>query len=139
MIKIRVTGSMATGLAILLAMPTFAASYRIEEPTLNSGGRPAQSASYRLSLVSLGGDPDSRRMESLRFAVELGFPAAFRPPGEVSGLVWSDDQLLTWSPSGYRYNVYRDSGCWVIKYSRAAIYVFSRPLLDRLFPSGNKS
>ena len=34
---------------------------------------------------------------------------------------------------------YRDSGGSVIKYSRAGIYIFSRPLLDRLFPSGNKS
>jgi hypothetical protein len=98
-------------LAILLAVAAPAtplaqesAGYRLEEHVLNSGGRPLQgqvatSASYRLTLDSLGqalGGPGTA--EGAGFRVTVGLPAAFRPAGEVEDLRFTSAQTMTWTP-----------------------------------------
>jgi hypothetical protein len=90
------------------------ASYRIDEKTLNEGGRPAQgvvstSASYRISLDAIGGPVAGMTMSAPSFHLGGGFTPAFPPPGEVDGLqVLADRQTIVWSPepAATAYNVY---------------------------------
>jgi hypothetical protein len=91
------------------------ASYRIDEKSLNEGGRPAQgvvstSASYRISLDAIGDPVAGLAMSGPSFRLGGGSLAtAFPPPGEVNGLqILADQQTLAWSPepASNAYNVY---------------------------------
>jgi hypothetical protein len=106
-------------LPILLAVPAavFAqssASYKVEEKALNEGGRPAQavisaSASYQISLDSIGDPIAGLTMTGPSFHLGSGLAAAESPPGEVTGLrLLADQQTLVWSPerASTVYNVY---------------------------------
>jgi len=90
------------------------ANYRLDEHSLNAGGRPAQaavpsSASYGVSLESIGQSVIGRAMSSATFKLDGGFVSAYQPPGEVTGLrLLADHQTLTWlwEPASTRYDVY---------------------------------
>lgn len=98
-------------------------SYRLEEYALNAGGTPSQgvvptSASYSITLASIGDSVVGTGLSSTSFAADVGFDAAYPPPGEVAGtcgtagscLRFTDAQTLTWpaESSAGVYNLYRD-------------------------------
>ncbi|MDQ7008223.1 MAG: hypothetical protein Q9Q40_13440 [Acidobacteriota bacterium] len=92
------------------------ASYRLDEHVINLGGRPddgvtASSASYRISLDSLGEAVVRAGLSSASFRMDGSFAGAYPPPGEVSGLRFTDDTTLVWDPekSVGVYDVYRDA------------------------------
>lgn len=97
--------------------PAFAqqsASFRAEEYVRNAGGTPqngasAASASFRITLSSLGDGLALGGLSSASFRADGSFVAAYPPPGEVEGLLLQDSQTLVWSPepSVGTYNVYR--------------------------------
>jgi hypothetical protein len=81
------------------ALAQSSASFQIESGHLNAGGRPLQSAlaasaNFRISLDAIGSS----------------LPRRYRPPGEVIGLWFADDDTLIWTPerSTGAYNLYRD-------------------------------
>ena len=91
-------------------------SFRIEQSQMNAGGRPAQgqaaaSASFRIGLDTIAGSAPVAAA-SPSFAIESGFAGLYRPVGEVTGLLFTSNDALTWSneAAALRYNVYRD-GC----------------------------
>ncbi len=99
-------------------------SFKLEEYTLNAGGTPSQgmeltSTSFRITLASIGDGVVATGLSGSSFEVDVGFDAAYRPPGEVAAtcgasgepcLVFTDSETLTWpaEPSAGVYNLYRD-------------------------------
>ena len=78
------------------------ASFRISESVLNAGGQPeggvaASSASYRITLGSVGEGLSGAFFTGAGFGGEGGFVAAFPPPGEVGELRFSDAVTLVWA------------------------------------------
>ena len=65
---------------------------------------------FRITLSSLGENLARTGLESASFRADASFLSAYAPPGEVSGLHFTDDQTLTWSAerSAGTYSVYRD-------------------------------
>jgi hypothetical protein len=111
-----------TARTVLLAILTLtgsvaaqeSAGYQAREHVLNAGGHPAEgitptSASYRISLDSLGDGVVWARLASPSFRLDGGSAAAALPPGEVTGLRWTDRQILVWDrePAAFSYGVYR--------------------------------
>ena len=92
------------------------ASFRMDEHVVNMGGAPGDyvaghSASFRITLASIGEGPGHDAFTSASFRSEGGFVAAYPPPTEVRNLVFAaDETTLTWSPerSAGVYEVYRD-------------------------------
>jgi hypothetical protein len=106
--------------ALLACGPVLAqssASYKLGEHALNAGGRPAQavvaaSASFKVTLDSIGGPVAARNASGASFHVDSGFDAAYAPPGEVHGVGFlADDATLTWQPepASTAYDVYSSS------------------------------
>ncbi len=90
-------------------------NFTLEEYTLNAGGTPSQgtvptSASFSVTLASIGDTVAATGMSSSSFQLDVGFDAAYPPPGEVLGLTLTDKQTLVWSSesSAGLYNLYRD-------------------------------
>ena len=89
-------------------------NYRLDEHSMNAGGRPSQaavsrSASYRVGLESIGEPVIGRALSGVTFRLDGGFVPAYLPPGEVAGLGFlADQQTLTWlrEPASTGYNVY---------------------------------
>jgi hypothetical protein len=102
----------------LLAPPATAqtsASYRLEEQVFNAGGHPEggavmSSASYWVSLDSIGEGIVGPGMSSASYGMDGSFGGAYPPPGEVLGLRFTDAETLVWDPerSVGAYNLYRD-------------------------------
>jgi hypothetical protein len=98
------------------------ASFRLEEYGFNAGGTPVQgveltSASFSITLASLGDGLVAGDLSSGSFTVDTGFEAAYPPPGEVAAscgvgpcLTFSDSQTMSWPAerSAGVYNLYRD-------------------------------
>jgi hypothetical protein len=109
---------MAVAAAVLWAcLPVAAqssASYVLGEHTLNAGGHPAQavvagSASFKVSLDSIGGPVVARALGGASFHMAAGFDSAYAPPGEVTGLEFlADRQTLRWmyEAASTAYDVY---------------------------------
>jgi hypothetical protein len=105
-------------LLLLLAGPALAqtsASYNLSEHVFNAGGHPEQgtvmaSASYRVTLDSIGDGIGGPGLASASYRMDGGFPLRYPPPGEVLGLRFTDHQTLVWDPekSVGSYNLYRD-------------------------------
>ena len=92
------------------------ASYHISDHTLNAGGRPeggmtASSASYRISLESLGEGPVRTGLASASYHMDTSFVSGYPPPGEVTGLRFTDETTLVWDAerSVGVYDLYRDA------------------------------
>jgi hypothetical protein len=89
-------------------------NYVLREHTLNAGGRPAQavvagSASFRVTLDSIGGPVVARAISGASFRMSAGFDAAYAPPGEVMGVEFlADRQTLRWlnEANSTAYDVY---------------------------------
>lgn len=113
------TARILTALAALLAacLPVVAQSspsYALREHTLNAGGRPAEavvaaSASFKVTLDSIGGPVVARALSGASLRMAAGFDAAYAPPGEVMGLEFlADRQTLRWldEAASTSYDVY---------------------------------
>lgn len=90
------------------------ASYKLTEHVFNAGGHPQQgvepaSASYRITLGSLGEGLVAGELSGASYTLSAGHTGAYLPPGEVSGLRFDDIQTLVWDgePSVGSYNLYR--------------------------------
>ncbi len=90
-------------------------SYQLEEYAFNAGGTPSQgqvltSASFSITLASIGDTVAATGMSSASFQLDVGFDAAYPPPGEVLGLMLTDKETLVWNSesSAGQYNLYRD-------------------------------
>lgn len=104
------------GAAARPALAQQSASFHISDHTLNAGGRPeggvtASSASYRISLESVGDGPVRSGLGSASYHMDVSFASCYPPPGEVTGLKFTDRTSLAWDPerSVGAYNLYRDS------------------------------
>jgi len=100
-------------------------SFRLEEYTLNAGGMPSRgqqlgSASFTLTLASIGESVAAAGPAGASFGMDAGFDAAYPPPGEVASacgssggacMVFLDGETLSWpaEPSAGLYDLYRDS------------------------------
>lgn len=103
---------------ILVTLPALAQespSYKLTEHVLNAGGHPDSgtvmtSAGFRISLDAMGEGIVGNNLSGPSFRMDGGFGTAYPPPGEVSGLSFSDKQILNWNPerSVGVYNLYRD-------------------------------
>ena len=90
-------------------------SYRMQERVLNSGGQPRAgaevgSASFRLTLAAIGDGLAGNVATSGSYRADAGFCSAYPPPGEVSGLRFTDNESLEWQfePRAATYALYRD-------------------------------
>ena len=105
------------------ALAQTSTSYTLEEYTFNSGGTPSQgvnltSTSFSITLASIGDTVVAAGLSSSSFEVDVGFDAAYPPPGEVAAtcgagqpcLVLTDSETLTWPAerSAGVYHLYRD-------------------------------
>ena len=98
---------------LLTAEPVLAqssATYTLDEHTFNAGGGSASSASYSISLGSLGEGVTGTALGSDSYNMDGGFVPAYLPPKEVDGLHFLDHDNLEWSadPAAGSYNLYRD-------------------------------
>ncbi len=106
-----------------VALAQTSTSFTLEEHTFNAGGTPSQgvdltSGSFSITLVSIGDTVVATGLSSASFEADVGFDAAYPPPGEVAAacgagepcLVFTDSETLTWpaEPSAGIYNLYRD-------------------------------
>jgi len=89
-------------------------SYKLFEASINSGGNPGNagtltSAHYHISLDTIGDGVVLTGLASPAFHLDGGFVGQFPPPGEVTGLRFSDLTTFLWSPerSAQRYEIYR--------------------------------
>jgi len=109
------------------ALAQTSTEFTLEEHTFNSGGTPSQgvdltSASYSITLASIGDTVVATGLASSSFGMDVGFDVAYPPPGEVGSLFMgrlgqkgrapdlTDKQTLVWSAeqSAGVYNLYRD-------------------------------
>jgi hypothetical protein len=113
-------GRILAGLALAAPIggPSWAqqsAGYRLTEWVLNAGGDPRDaavlvSASYRITLDAIGEPVSAAGLTSAGYQSDAGFVAAYRPPGEASGLRFATAAGLEWNvePSAGGYHLYRD-------------------------------
>ena len=104
-------------LVLLLAFPVFAqesASYKLDDHTLNAGGKPADgvvlsSTTYKITFDAIGDAAVGADLSGTGYRMDGSFLPCFPPPGEVVGLRFTDAQTLTWQPekSVGVYNLYR--------------------------------
>jgi hypothetical protein len=96
----------------ILALAQTSASYKLTESTFNAGGNPAPvltSASYQVTLDSVGDSVSGASLSSASYNSSTGFPAAYPPPAEVATVRFTDSTTLVWTPEGSTgtYNLYR--------------------------------
>lgn len=91
-------------------------NYSITDSTLDAGGSPRDgtvlaSASYQVTLSSLGNFAARRGLQSASNFLDGGFVSGYGPPGEVHGVLWIDSATMEWSAHSAAgdYDVYRDS------------------------------
>jgi hypothetical protein len=106
------------------ALAQTSTSFQLEEYTLNAGGTPSQgtevvSASFRITVASIGDSVSVTGLGSASFQLDSGFEVAYPPPGEVGAscgapgegcLQFTDVQTLAWPAerSAGAYDLYRD-------------------------------
>jgi hypothetical protein len=90
-------------------------SYKLTEHTFNAGGHPAEgvvltSTSFRVTLDAIGDGVTTTALSSASFKMRRGFGLTYIPPGQVTGLLLTNDETLEWNPerSVGIYNLYRD-------------------------------
>ena len=98
---------------LLLAVSSSAqesASHELTDHSFNAGGLTlATSTSYRVSIASLGEGAVESKLGSASYVMDVSFGMCYPPPGEVGGLLFTNDETLAWDaePSVGSYNVYR--------------------------------
>ena len=100
--------------AVQATMAQQSASFRVSEHVFNAGGHPkdgavVQSGSYRVSFDVIGDGAVRGGLSGASFAVDAGWAFGYRPPGEVTGVVFTDPITLVWDPdpSVGSYQLYR--------------------------------
>ncbi len=103
---------------LALAGPALAqtgTTYRLEEQALNAAGHPnggslMTGATYQITLDAVGDSVAAYALTGSTFSVDAGLVAAYPPPGQVSGLMFTTETDLEWAPEGSLgdYNLYRD-------------------------------
>ena len=109
-------------LALILVLPVSvstaqsSASFKIEESAFVAAGHPDDatiltSTDYRITFDTLAGPFLPTSMSSAGFISEATWFYTYRPPLEISGLVFVDKTTLEWigSPAAGSYNLYRDT------------------------------
>ncbi len=123
-------------------------SYTLREGTFNAGGDPKDGASpastsYRMSLDALGDAAARPVLSSAGYRMDVGFAAAYPPPGEVLRIsIAADRTTLSWTPekSAGTYSLYRDlltrvkPGFGTCLQGRIAVPTFEDPVDP---PAGN--
>jgi hypothetical protein len=103
---------------IVIALPVLAQespSFKLAEHVFNAGGHPEAgmvmtSASFKVSLDSIGDGVAGTGLSGASFHMDAGFAPAYPPPGEVLALRFYDAENLQWDPerSAGVYNLYRN-------------------------------
>lgn len=111
-------GAVGLTVALFLAAPAFpqqSANFKLTEQVLNAGGHPSggvvmASTSFKVTLDALGEGVVQGGMASTSYRMDASFVSAYPPPGEVTGLMFTDAQTLSWSVerSAGAYDLYRD-------------------------------
>jgi hypothetical protein len=106
---------LASGLGPLPATAQTSASYKLTESSINSGGDPNQgsmlaSSHFHIKLDAIGDAVIGTGLASASFHADGGFVGRYPPPGEVTGLAFSDKSTLQWRAerSTGTYELYRD-------------------------------
>ena len=104
-IMLVVTATLATGPVLAQS----SAGYTLEEHTFNGGGGSASSASYTISMSSVGEGMVGTVLGSASYGLDGGFTPAYGPPTELAGLQFLDQDNLEWTadPAAASYNLYR--------------------------------
>ena len=104
----------ALTLAVVPVTAQQSTSFDISQSTFNAGGHPSNgttmsSASFEISLDSIGDTVATAEVSGPSFTVGGGFGAAFPAPGEVQGLLFLGQDALSWSaePAAGVYQLYR--------------------------------
>ena len=86
------------------------AAYTQDEHTFNAGGGTASSASFSISMGSIGEGVIGTALGSASYNMDGGFLSAYPPPKEIAGLQFLDHDTLEWDAdsSAGSYNLYRD-------------------------------
>jgi len=105
--------------AAIVAGPAVAqssASFELVEHQLNASGTPhaaiePSSASFSVSLSSLGEFTLRGMASSAAFDSDVGFTVRYRPPGEIAALTFEDSTTISWSGerSAGTFNIYREN------------------------------
>ena len=89
-------------------------SFQIEESAFNAGGHPnggtmMTSATYRITLDSLGEAIDGATVASASYSMQGGMVTAYAAPGEVDNLLFTGKDALDWGAhtSADVYHLYR--------------------------------
>ncbi len=109
----------ALSIALLLAATAVlaqeSATYKLTEHVFNAGGHPSGasnpvSASYQITMGSIGDGLSARGLSSASYHTDAGFVMTYPPPGETTGLRFISKTGLAWDaePSAGSYNLYRD-------------------------------
>ena len=110
------TGFFLAGVLILAntAVAQTSPSFQLTEHVFNAGGHPAggvvlRSPSHEISLDSIGSSLTAGTPSSPSFVIDATFVWSYRPPVEVTGLVFTDEQTIAWGPerSAGTYGLYR--------------------------------
>ena len=85
----------------LPALAQQSAGFNLEEHTINAGGRPDDgvvmaSASFQITLDSIGDAVSGTSMGSASFRIDGGFAGSYPPPREVETLRFTDAVTLAW-------------------------------------------
>ncbi|HET9301017.1 MAG TPA: hypothetical protein VFO11_13795 [Candidatus Polarisedimenticolaceae bacterium] len=95
-----------------VAMAQSSADFEIKAQAFNAGGQPVTvgSADFQIRLGSIGDSVAGVSLGSASFGVDSGFGLSFSPPGEVTGIRFTDPVTLAWNPekSSGAYNLYRN-------------------------------
>lgn len=102
-------------LAAAPALAQSSANFRLEQSVFNAAGHPSQgvtlsSASYEISLDSLGEGLASLNLSSGSYRLDSGWTPGYRPPGLVQGLRFISKDTMEWNPASGAdtYNLYRN-------------------------------
>jgi hypothetical protein len=111
----KVLAVLAGLLGVGLAAAQVSTSYKLTEHVFNAGGHPAEgvmltSTSYRVTLDAIGDSVTGYGLSSASYRMDGSFGFCFPPPGEVTGLHFTDHQTLVWDAerSVGVYNLYRN-------------------------------
>jgi hypothetical protein len=106
---------LALGLfAVATAAAQTSAGYKLQETTFNNGGNPGNagalaSAHFHIKLDSIGDGVAQAGLSSVSFHLDGSYINRLQPPGEVTGLQFTNATTLAWDrrPAAQWYEVYR--------------------------------
>ena len=100
--------------AVAPAAAQTSVSYKLQEAVFNNGGDPGNasglaSTHFHLTVDSIGDGIAQGGLSSASFHLDGGFINRLQPPGEVTGLQFTNASSLVWDrrPTAQWYEVYR--------------------------------